>query len=937
MTENTDAAAGAARTDVETLWREARGRAEGDPFTNAYLLFALGLNRRIEEGGSGLEQIGEAVQSISADGFMARAARLNTYLGLENEPPSLTGLFERLAQGGFDAYAAALVTPAVGLVNTGHPTFALSQALSLALVELATGQDAAGRPLTTEGRAERERFARTTPHSPPPDLTLDVEHDWSLSALVNTADALDEARRAALAVARKHWPDLWTELRPGLMTLATWVGFDQDGRNDVTWVVSVGKRLQLKQAALARYKALAKPLELPAVFDILARALAVVDAQVKALASAADDPQSVATFSRLLVKGRDEALVDAAPLLAAIETALAGANDDADCETLIVLRAGLETQGVCLAHIHVRLNSSQLHNAIRREVGLETSPADPANRRSYFQAINTLIEGCKAVRIGFQSLLAEPASARRLFMTIAQMARYIDGASPVRFLIAETESGFTLLAALYLARLFGVENLVEISPLFETEEGLSRGELIIEEALRSAEFRAYLKAQGKLALEFGFSDSGRFIGQMAATFRIERLRLRVAELMQREDLCGLRLILFNTHGESIGRGGHPASLTDRLNYAAPPRDRAEFARRGIRVCEEDSFQGGEGYLPLFTLPAARASVCGMLAFALTPNPEAENDPIYADPDFAAEFFATVQQAFSSLANEADYAALLSLFGTRLLNKTGSRPDQRQSGETGVVRTFTHVSELRAIPNNAILQGLGNLANTTYGVARAAAKDPQTYAMMRQASPRFQRALAMADDAAALSDLQATRAYAASVNPSLWLDQVGRGTAGDEVLRRLTWLSEKAAITGKLSDVLRHMRAEPPLPSPEDSKRRERVTLLHALRIALIQRIAILAARIPPFTPRAGFTLDDAQLQLMRLDVMPAIGALSEIFPDHPDCDLAEADFGEQVSYLPSEEHGYAVEHETLFQPILALHALLLRTTTALNHECGACG
>ena len=35
-------------------------------------------------------------------------------------------------------------------------------------------------------------------------------------------------------------------------------------------------------------------------------------------------------------------------------------------------------------------------------------------------------------------------------MTVAQVAKHIDAAAPVRFLIAETESGYTLLAALWL-------------------------------------------------------------------------------------------------------------------------------------------------------------------------------------------------------------------------------------------------------------------------------------------------------------------------------------------------------------------------------------------------------------------------------------------------------------------------------------------------------
>jgi hypothetical protein len=93
--------------------------------------------------------------------------------------------------------------------------------------------------------------------------------------------------------------------------------------------------------------------------------------------------------------------------------------------------------------------------------------------------------------------------------------------TPIRFLIAETETGFTLLAALYYARLFGVEDRIEISPLFEIEEAFERGERVIEEALKSPHYREYLEGQGRLAVQFGFSDSGRFIGQMPATFRID--------------------------------------------------------------------------------------------------------------------------------------------------------------------------------------------------------------------------------------------------------------------------------------------------------------------------------------------------------------------------------------------------------------------------------
>ena len=256
--------------------------------------------------------------------------------------------------------------------------------------------------------------------------------------------------------------------------------------------------------------------------------------------------------------------METAPVVALIEAALKAAPDDERREELLVMRASLKTHGLGLAHIHVRLNSSQLHNAARRQVGLETEPNDPANRRSYFNTINDLLGRVQPLTVSFGSLMEERASAKRLMMMVAQIVKFIDAETPIRFLIAETETGFTLLAALYYARLFGVEDRVEISPLFETEEAFERGERVIEEALKSPHYRAYLERQGRIAVQFGFSDSGRFIGQMAATFRIERLRLRLAQLLERHGLIKLEAILFNTHGESIGRGGHPLTFARSL-------------------------------------------------------------------------------------------------------------------------------------------------------------------------------------------------------------------------------------------------------------------------------------------------------------------------------------------------------------------------------------
>ena len=926
---------------------EYRRAAEKDPFANPVLTFACELSARMNRGELPLPHLSGAVHDLTVEGFADRAARLGRYLGgtdPQADDAALTTLFETLADRGFEAYAAALSRPAFGVVFTGHPTFSLTHELSLALVELALDRDRKGARLDDAGRAARLALARSRQHRPPAPLTIDLEHDWSVEALENAADALDAARRTAIAVARRRWPENWRSLVPRLATLATWVGFDTDGRTDITWLVSLEKRLDLKRRALQRCRrALAGLDGVGEAAAMLDNASGAVADQLSLVAAAKDDPRETPALARALVAGARYALADPAPLLTLLERACARADDDA-CARIMLAHAAVSTQGLSLAQVHVRLNAGQLHTAIRGQIALPSEPGDPAYRRAYFSAADRLLRDAAPATINYGSLVEEPAPAKQLMMTIAQVGKHVDGFNPTRFLIAECESGFTLLTALYYARLFGVDDKVEISPLFETEEGFARGEKVFEEALKSRQYRAHLAGQGRLAVEFGFSDSGRFIGQLAATFRIERLQLRIAELLEREGLKDLEVVLFDTHGESIGRGGHPSSLGDRLRYVAPPRARAEFIERGIALREETSFQGGEGYLPFFTSAAALATLRGILDFAYGPEPEAIKgaDPIYAAPEFASDFFATIEQTFSALVDDPDYIALLSLFGTRLLHRTGSRPEQRQHDGQNGPHTLRNVGELRAIPNNGVLQQLGWLANSLEGVGRAAAHDRGSYASLYRTSPRFRRGMVMAEAARNLSSLDAIFAYAAVMDPALWLaSERGAEETDRRAFESLAGVADKAGLHEGLERILRGVQAEhlrlAAVMTLEDTPRRARLLLLHGIRAAVLQRIARIAADIPPFNPQHGLTRAVVQEQLMRLDIPAAVKSLTDLFPLAESEPLRGASWGEPATYRADVAHGHAVEHETLFAPLLDLHRLTLDITSAINHEIGACG
>ncbi|HTR61346.1 MAG TPA: phosphoenolpyruvate carboxylase [Candidatus Binataceae bacterium] len=932
-----------------------RARESDDPFSNPVLLMALTLSARIDEQGLGIDDLDELVQTLTADAFRARASRLADYLG-ETDPQAhaaaISDQTQRIAGGeGFGAFRNLVERCHFGVVFTAHPTYWMPLELALALVELGTGRTRDGATALDEA-AKRERIAaaQRLVHRPPAELSIDMEHAWSVQALQNAHDALETIQRSVLRAAGARWPDRWASLNPRLISLASWVGYDQDGRTDLTWMTMVGKRLAIKRAALERHRgAVARrlaqttgspPAVLSSIGNMLDGAIEMVDRQIDLLAMAEKDASRTAAFARSMTTGRHRSLVDPLPLVSMLDVAVHQCSDTATIEELAVIRASIRAHGLSLAHTHVRLNSSQLHNAIRRQVGLETSPADPANRRSYFNAINELLSTVRPVEINFGDLIAEGSSAKRLMMTVAQMVKLIDSETPIRFLIAETETGFTLLTALYYARLFGIEEHVEISPLFETRDAFERGERVLEEALKSPHYRAYLKRMGRIAVQFGYSDSGRFIGQMAATFRIERLRLRIANLLKREGLGDLEVILFNTHGESLGRGGHPGSLADRLRYAAPPANRAEFSARGIKVREEESFQGGDGFLMFLTPGAARASLRVILEFALDTDSEAHGDPIYAAPAYAAEFFATVEQNFSSLVDDPDYAAVLDAFENNLLYRTGSRPVVREAEEWARPRRLDHPSQIRAITNNAILQQLGYLANTLYGVGRAAAKDAQTFAAMRKCSPRFRRAMEMVAAALNASDPAVLRAYTDIFNSGMWLNCGKR----DATRRRSHHLAELASRFPKHEPMVRAIRRLEAdhlmlteLCAAGPVEHRDRLLLLHAIRIAIIQQIALLAADIPSFSPQHGLSRDDLIARIMALDVESAVNRLARIFPRQETAPLADNDFGEPSGYRAEASQSYSVEHEKLFTPLLQLYDLARRIGSAINYEIGAMG
>lgn len=911
--------------DLLARLREAREAAAQDPFGDPVLLIALSISRRIDDGRLDESSLSGIVCRLADAAASDRARRLAAYAG---EPGGLEALAARLVRPDpedspvpFATYRELVERPRFAAVFTAHPTFAQPPATYGAIAAAA-----GGAPLP-EG----------LPHRPKAPTLLD-EFEQAAAAIARGRDALDRLTEALLGAARGTWGgERWATLSPRPVLLASWVGYDTDGRTDIGWSDTLRLRLVMKRLQLERLAGQVAAGGADALAARIGEALAAVEAQLAAM-EGTPGPAATQRFAAALVGMREAAMTTPEPLLPLFAEAIAAAPDEATRMALAVARAGLVAHGLSLAHTHTRLNATQIHNALRQRLGLAATPDDPAQRRGLLAQVNTALGEVVAQPVDFGALLAEQASAARLMMTVAQIAKHVDASQPVRFLIAETETGYTLLAALWLARRFGIERMVEISPLFETAEALERGERVLEEALRSPHWRDYLRSHGRLCLQFGYSDSGRYVGQLAASYLAERLKLRLADQLRRHGLTDVELVLFDTHGESVGRGGHPGSLADRFAYLSPPAVRTALGRAGIRLREETAFQGGDGYLLFGTERLAEATVARIATHAFAPPGEAQ-DPIYAEADWSADFFATVRREMEALVEDPGYAALLGAFGPGLLDRTGSRPSARQSDGMGGPARISHPSQLRAIPNNAILQQLGWMANTLHGLGSAAAANPDTFADLMARSPRFARALAMAARAAACSDLGVLRAAVDTLDPGPWLDRAGftARPGRRETLVAVADALERFDLSAPVRRMFRRLQADhlalraawPELPRMGD-----RLVLIHALRLALIHRIWLLAAALPEFSPRHGATREGIVARILMLDVEPALKLLEEVFPAAPDA-AAGLDFGEPAP--PREGASYAAEHAQLFAPMRRYFALLRECSAAVTHEVGAFG
>lgn len=945
-----------------------RASAHEDPQLNPTAQVAFRLSRSLEAGETSVPDLAALAKSLGDRAFIRRAEHLSGYLGGDGNK-SASQRIEHLSKAtsardgepvSFEDFKAFWGHARAGAVFTAHPTFGFSWKLREVMAGIATAEDDGARSDAIK-RLEEHR------HAPEPDIALHNEHDQVQAAIAQLQDALAWAGDHILQRAASIWPEKWQSLDIRPLSVASWVGYDLDGRTDIGWQQMIRLRLAEKATQLRRYERTAQSIQallgesdeavtpVSTLVSTLSDALTCTEKNVENFSGPVEEPNTLADAANALTDSGDSGHVTTvAPFVALINDALSRIADEATARKLVLLRSEMKNIGLGTAHLHFRINATQLHNGFTRLLHLDEDKVSPS--RMQLSRLDDLIAHAEPKKVNFRSLMHEGTTAIRQFILIAQILKHIDSETPIRFLIAECESAYTVLVALYFARLFGVEHRVDISPLFETPSALEKGVRILEQLLENERYHAYARLRGRIAIQTGFSDAGRFLGQVPACLAIERLQMKLARMLGNRGTEGIEVLFFNTHGESMGRGAHPISMEDRFNYVLSPGVRRQFARAGIPLKHETSFQGGDGYLPFTNETLARASLCSILENAQTipagDDPEGvmqiADDQFYRNTDFSLDFFLHLKSYQEALFEDDDYRVALGCFGVNLLYKTGSRRSLRQHEITSAVDRG-NPRQIRAIPHNAILQQLGYTAHIVSGVGSAVGDEQDRFIDLCQNSDRVNRFMEMVAHAKRLCSLNTLSAYARLFDPGYWVARAYSGVEGErapafrklgrllntdprhESMMRLTHhLREDAIDLHEILDRLSLKSGKMP-----DESRLE-LDLLHAIRIALMEHIFLLAAQIPPFAPRHDIAPDQVLALVLSMDIPEAVALLKEVFPADG-VEGASASFKEDADYLPGETGGYQSLHQQLVDPMTQSYDVLRQVSVAVSHHFRAHG
>ena len=814
----------------------------------------------------------------------------------------------------------------VGSVFTAHPTFNLNN-------------DAWNNIVNTDALIKKRKKFPNIKHRSINKIELVDEHKAVINAIDNFWNVVNELNKEVLNLGQKKWPSEFKIFLPSVINCASWVGYDLDGRADINWIDSFTFRLKEKSLMLEKLERQIKNLfkykdeNIHKELELILKKINFLKLNASEIISLikSNNLNDLKNFDEKFEKLRDQSNSKYF-VQKLLKQAKLTKNKNFSNE-LLIIASEISNKGFGIGEIHLRFNALQLHNALKGVMDISIASASV---RTDLNRLSKLIDDVKYQEIYFQDIDKEPTTAKRQLMLASLILKYIDNSVPIRLLIAECDHPATILSALYFAKKYGINNSLDISPLFETANSIERGARILEQVLDCKPFIKNIQNRKRICIQTGFSDAGRFMGQITSSLAVERLQVKLSEVFKEKINKNIEVIIFNTHGESLGRGGHPDGILERNQYIFSAFARDSFRKKGFSFKHETSFQGGDGFLRFGNKSIAEETISSVLISELV-NKNYNDDPFYKETDFALDFFITLKNWHEKLYINPDYWQLLDLFSNNLIVPSGSRTNKRSTDFSNIRKD---PSQIRAISHNAILQQYGYLAHIAGGLGTAVNVDIEKFEYLKKYSKRFQQLLRVGFVAKKLSSLNTPLAYTLILDPSYW---VGRSYSNSEkkmrhAFRKLSKAlkndnrseSVKRLVTMLRDDALDfHSIVSNELNLHPENEERTSLDLLQSLRISLMSHTLLLTSQIPSFSARDNLSPEILISSALKMDLVNVINQIKIAFPRAKNSNVKQSP--------KNLNDNYKIIQKKFIEPISKCNDLILEIGVLISHAFNAHG
>ena len=911
--------------ELKTFLKEKRKLSYEDPSINPVSSLAHLLSRKFVNNEIDLIKINSIIENLSNELIVQRAFNLNKSYGL-NIKTVVSKITKENKLLTFRDFKKFWSSNRVGSVFTAHPTFNLNN-------------DAWNNIVNADALIKKRKKFPNIKHRSINKIDLDDEHKAAINAIDNFWNVVNELNKEVLNLGQKKWPSEFKIFLPSVINCASWVGYDLDGRADINWIDSFTFRLKEKSLMLEKLERQIKNLfkykdeNIHKELKLILKKINFLKLNTSEIISLikSNNLNDLKNFDEKLEKLRDQSNSKYF-VQKLLKQAKLTKNKNLSNE-LLIIASEISNKGFGIGEIHLRFNALQLHNALKGVMDISIASASV---RTDLNRLSKLIDDVKYQEIYFQDIDKEPTTAKRQLMLASLILKYIDNSVPIRLLIAECDHPATILSALYFAKKYGINNSLDISPLFETANSIERGARILEQVLDCKPFVKNIQNRKRICIQTGFSDAGRFMGQITSSLAVERLQVKLSEVFKEKIDKNIEVIIFNTHGDSLVRGGHPDGILERNQYIFSAFARDAFRKKGFSFKHETSFQGGDGFLRFGNKSIAEETISSVLISELV-NKNYNDDPFYKETDFALDFFITLKNWHEKLYINPDYWQLLDLFSNNLIVPSGSRTNKRATDFSNIRKD---PSQIRAISHNAILQQYGYLAHIAGGLGTAVNVDIEKFEYLKKYSKRFQQLLRVGFVAKKLSSLNTPLAYTLILDPSYW---VGRSYSNSEkkmrhAFRKLSKALEndnRAESVKRLVTMLRddaldfHSIVSNVLNLHPENEERTSLDLLQSLRISLMSHTLLLTSQIPSFSARDNLSPEILISSALKMDLVNVINQIKIAFPRAKNSNVKQSP--------KNLNDNYKIIQKKFIEPISKCNDLILEIGVLISHAFNAHG